>query len=330
MPLNEKKAKTIQYYPTKVPPKDIKPSDDAFHGSKKRRSAEWWYFDATFANKYSLHVGVRTFSKKNKGKVSLFLEFYKEGKLLEKATKKFPFSEFKTGSELPFVEIAGDTIVKFDEQRFKEKGEWAYDIKLELENHKVNLKFIGTTQGFKFETKAESWAVALPKASIIGDITISGKKMKVEGIGYHDHNWNYSLLTPFTYGKGWFWGKIMSETLTVSWAQVIKSGNKGEILAVFNQDNNGYISANTKNIFFEKDKFIKNHRKKMPTSFTIKIDDKELKADVKMEAKETHFDKVMVIAPYWRYHVKAEGYISIGSKKEKVNEIQIMEYLRFS
>ena len=72
----------------------------------------------------------------------------------------------------------------------------------------------------------------------------------------------------------------------------------------------------------------------MPTFFTIKIDDKvngkPIKADVKMEVKETHFDKVMIIAPYWRYHVKAEGYISIGSKKEKVNEIQMMEFLRFS
>jgi predicted secreted hydrolase len=328
------KAESFQRVPPPVPATDIIPADDAFHGSEKRKSAEWWYFDATFTNNYSLHVGVRTFSKKNKGRVTLFLEFYKEGKLVEKASKKFPFSEFKTSQNLPYVEIDNNTIVKFDEKRFKEKGVWAYDIELGLENHKVNLKFIGTTQGFKFETKAESWTVAIPKATVNGEVTISGKKINVEGIGYHDHNWNYSLLTPFTYGKGWFWGKIMSDSLTVSWAEVIKSANKGEILAVFNQDNKGYLSAKAENIFFTADKFIKNKRRKMPTFFTVKIDDevngKKIKTDVKMEVKEFHFDKVMIIAPYWRFHVRAEGYISIGSKKEKVNEIQIMEYLKFS
>lgn len=329
-----KKAESFKNYPPPVPASDIKPSDDAFHGSKKHIAAEWWYFDATFTNKYSLHIGIRTFSKKNKGMVSPFLEIYKEGKLVEKAAKRFQFSKFRTSSDLPFVKLSGKTIIEFDKQRFKEKGEWVYNINLELENHKVNLEFIGATQGFKYETKAESWTVALPKATVSGDITVNGKKMNVKGIGYHDHNWNYSLLTPLNYGKGWYWGKIMSETLTISWAEVIKSANKGEILAVFSQDDNGYISANAKNIFFKTDKFTKNHRRKMPTFFTIKIDDKvngkPIKADVKMEAKETHFGKVMIIAPYWRYHVKAEGYISIGSKKEKVNEIQIMEFLRFS
>ena len=326
-------SKKFKNYPPPVPATDIAPLDDAFHGSDKRKSAEWWYFDATFTNNYSLHVGVRTFSKKNRGNVSLFLEFYKEGRLVEKASKKFSFNEFKTSSNLPFVVIDSNTIVKFDEKRFKEKGEWLYNIDLELKNHKVNLIFIGTTQGFKFETKAESWTVALPKATVTGEITIGGKKINVEGIGYHDHNWNYSLLTPFTYGKGWFWGKIMSDTLTVSWAEVIKSANKREVLAVFNQDNNGYISAKAENIFFSAKKFIKNKRRKMPTIFTMKIDDeiigKKIKADVKMEVEETHFDKVMIIAPYWRFHVKAEGYISIGTKKEKVKEIQIMEYLKF-
>ena len=42
---------------------DILPSDDAFHGSPKRISAEWWYFDAIFSNKYSAHIGFKTFSR---------------------------------------------------------------------------------------------------------------------------------------------------------------------------------------------------------------------------------------------------------------------------
>jgi len=236
--------------------------------------------------------------------------------------------------DIHFVNFKRLLIIKFDQERFKKNGEWVYDISLKMEEHEVNLTFIGTTKGFKYETKAESWTVALPKASVSGDITINGKKMKVSGMGYHDHNWNYSILTPLTYGKGWYWGKIMSKTLTISWAEVIKSAYRGEILAVVSQDNKGYIPTNAEKIYFKPDNFIRNHRKKMPTSFTLKIDDVvngvPIKVDVKMEAEEVHFDKVLIIAPYWRYHVKAKGYISIGSLKESVNEIQIMEFLRFS
>jgi len=174
----------------------------------------------------------------------------------------------------------------------------------------------------------------LPKASVTGDITVNGKRMKVNGIGYHDHNWNYSLLTLLNYGRGWYWGKIMSKTLTVSWAEVIKSSSRAELLAVVNQDNNGFFPTDVKNIHFEPDKFAYNHRKKMPTSFTFKIDDVvnsiPIKVDVKMEAQEVHYRKLLRMVSYWRYHVKANGYISMGSHKEAVNRTQIMEYLKFS
>jgi len=328
-----KKTVSIKKRPPPVTASNITPKDDAFHGSKKRKSAEWWYFDATFTNNYSLHVGIRTFSKKNKGKVSLFLEFYKDGKLIEKSTKKFPFNNLKTSQDYPYVKILDNNILNFNKKNYKEKGEWIYNIRLELEKNKVNLKFIGTTNGFKFETKAESWTVALPKARISGDITVNGKNMNVEGIGYHDHNWNYSLLTPFTYGKGWYWGKIMSKNLSVSWAEVIKSKKTREILAVFNKDKNGFFESNVENIIFDVERFEKINNRKIPTHFKLKIDDKinnkKIKADVKMDVKEVHFDKVMFIASYWRFHVKAEGYISIDSVKEEVNKTQIMELMKF-
>jgi len=49
-----------------------------------------------------------------------------------------------------------------------------------------------------------------------------------------------------------------------------------------------------------------------------------------MDVFEIHYNKVLIIAPYWRYHVKTKGYITLGSKKELVNETQIMEFLKFS
>ena len=111
-------SKKFQNYPPPVPPTDIIPADDAFHGSKKRIAAEWWYFDANFTNNYSLHIGCRTFSKKKNGIVSPFLEFYKDGKLEVKANKRFTLRQLETSTDFPLVKLANNTIITFDKERF--------------------------------------------------------------------------------------------------------------------------------------------------------------------------------------------------------------------
>ena len=68
---------------------NIIPSDDAFHGSPKRISAEWWYFDAILNNDYSIHIGFRTISRKKIGFVMPFIEIYKNGDLKHIKKKRF-------------------------------------------------------------------------------------------------------------------------------------------------------------------------------------------------------------------------------------------------
>ncbi|MDH7517436.1 MAG: hypothetical protein QHH19_03735 [Candidatus Thermoplasmatota archaeon] len=313
--------------------KDILPADDAFHGSIKHVAAEWWYFDAIFTNNYSLHVGCRTFSKKNFGLVSPFLEIYKDGKLVADAVKRYFFRDFHTSSEFPMVKLAGDTIIGFDEQKYRDKKEWMYELSLKIDECEVHLKFIGTTKGWKYETAAESWVVALPKASVTGEIIIDGDKMEVQGTGYHDHNWNYTIWTPINYGKAWYWGRIISETFNLSWAKIMKTSSQGELLAIINQDDKGYFPVNPENIHFKSNRFIYNHRRKIPTSFTLKIDDTArgapINVDIQMDTYNIHYSRALFF-PYWRYHVKSTGFISVGSHKEVVNNTQIMEYLKFS
>ena len=59
---SDQKPCTLLDYKRTVTP--IIPSDDAFHGSLRHIGAEWWYFDALFADDLSIHVGYKTFSKK--------------------------------------------------------------------------------------------------------------------------------------------------------------------------------------------------------------------------------------------------------------------------
>jgi predicted secreted hydrolase len=311
----------------------ITPVDDAFHGSAKRFAAEWWYFDAIFNNGYSIHIGFRTLSKKKLGIVSLFLEIYKSGKIVIEKKKKFLFKNFKTSREFPLAKLFNNSIMEFDIDRYMETGDWLYNLKFNIDNCDINLTFQDTAKGFKIETNAESWTVALPKAHVKGKIVIDDKKILVDGVGYHDHNWNYTFISALTYGKAWFWGKIRSENYNIIWANVIKKSGKWDLIAVINKDQNCFYNINPANIDFKPDNYISDHHRKTPSRFSLKINDTidniNVIADIKMELIGLHFSKVLS-APYWRYHVHISGFISINKKKEKIDNIQIMEFLRIS
>ena len=311
---------------------EITPIDDAFHGSPKRMAAEWWYFDALLNDDISIHVGFKTFTKKNRGFVSPIIDIYENGKLKYTSTNKFLFRHVKISKDIPSINLFEKPILTFDQNRYEKTNEWCYNVKMKIKDISVNLDFIGLTKGWKIETPMESWTVALPKAKVTGKFGIKNKTINVEGTGYHDHNWNYSLLTMMNYGIGWYWGKIRSETITITWANIIKSSKKSEILSVVNQDGKGFFNINPATIFFKPEKFIKNHRGKTPTKFTFRIkdniDNNKIETDVIMDTEELHFYKIL-ITPYWRHHVKAKGSISIGDKTEPVKDIQIMEYIKF-
>ncbi|MGF3554573.1 MAG: hypothetical protein ACQXXF_04775, partial [Thermoplasmatota archaeon] len=51
--------------------------------------------------------------------------------------------------------------------------------------------------------------------------------------------------------------------------------------------------------------------------------------DVTMEIKNMHF-KSLIIFPYWRFHIKTNGFISMDYYEEKVNDTHIMEFFRLA
>jgi len=310
----------------------ITPKDDAFHGSPKRLAAEWWYFDASFNDDISIHIGLKTFTRKNKGFIMPLIEIYHKGKLTHIASTRYLFKNANISSEMPKVKIFDKSYIAFDKERYDETGEWCYHITFKIDELHADLLFVGCTQGWKIQTPQESWTVALPKAKVTGTLGIKERVIPVEGMGYHDHNWNYSLLTALNYGKGWYWGKIRSDTITITWANIVKSSKRSEILAVVNQDGKGFFNVHPSSISFKPQNSIKDHRRRTPTEFLFRIQDSidhiPMNTDVMMKTTELHFSKVL-FAPYWRYHVHAVGNIAIGDKTEPVSDIQIMEYLQF-
>ena len=310
-------------------PREILPKDDAFHGSTKHIAAEWWYFDAIFENNYSIHVGLKTFTIKNFGLISPMIEVYRKG-ILEVESKKWYLSKYSYMSrDKPYVRLLDKPLISFDNTN----GEWIYNIDFQLPLCSVKLEFIGMTKGWVIETPAESWAVALPKAKVKGNLILNGKTIPVEGLGYHDHNWNYTILTVMNYGIGWLWGRITSPSFTLVWAQIEKSNGNHERYAVISIDKNSFYNISSDKITINYDKFIRDHLRKTPTRIKLRIqdtvDNTPIDVDVIMEVLNLHYNAVFT-APYWRYHVNSTGTISVGSKKETVNKTQIMELLKFS
>ncbi len=319
---------------------NIVPRDDAFHGDINLIDVEWWYFDGIFDNDYSVHIGVRTYHLKNSGFIESRINIYKNGKVEVEASKRDFFSNFNISYDSPDLEINNKPIIRFDKEYYKKTGKWKYHVSLKINDNEVDLIFVGTTQGWKIETSETCWTVALPKAKVSGKIHFNGKTLDVKGVGYHDHNWGYTATTIFT-NIGWFWGRVTGNLLTITWAKTMITPERGDLLAIVNQDSNGmgdkneYYSISPTNINFIAKNFIKKYRHRIPTEFDLRIinkisdDDFPINADIHMKTFYTQHSRIFT-AHYFRYHVKAFGEITLGSKTELLdNKTQIMEFLSF-
>lgn len=331
------KSKKSHHNPSPVP---MTPKDDSFHGTKKLMNIEWWYFDAMLDNNYSLHVGIRVYNTKGVGIVQSIINIYKNGKIEVQAVKRGLLNNFEASRSLPFVKIGDKKIIDFDSEKYNKTREWSYNVSLQIDDHEVNLTFTGITNGWKIETSDNCWAVPLPKAEVTGTVTMHGKTISVKGIGYHDHNWNYSPITAMN-NFGWFWGRVFGDTLSLIWANTMETSKKNNLLAVVNQDTkysqneDKFLNVNPESIVFTPKNYVNNHRKRIPTHFNLQmkgfVSNNRIPIDINvtMKAFEIHYNRIFTIN-YWRYHVKTSGTIAVGSTTEILNDkLQIIEFLSF-
>jgi hypothetical protein len=337
------KALQIKNFPThyrflKALP--IIPKDDTFHGNINLLDIEWWYFDAVFDNGYSVHIGIRTYHIRRFGIVQSRINVYKDGEVAIEVMKTNLLRDCYILNDRPCIQIENKTVVNFDYNYYVKTGNWKYKITMTIDTHAVDLIFIGTSEGWKIETSETCWTVPLPKAVVTGTITVNSKKIPVNGVGYHDHNWNYSPVTAMN-NLGWFWGRITGNTLNITWAKTMQSAKKGDLIAIINQDNKNennkkdFYSISPKTIDFRFSDFIKNHRKWIPSEFKLFINNSisnstiSIKTDIHLKTLFVQHTKIFTIH-YWRYHVITNGTISLASKTEKLKDKpQIIEFLSF-
>ena len=316
--------------PFEFEPKDITIKDDAFHSSNYPRYTELWYFDAVFDNGYSIELNIRVLSIIKNRLILVYkrTDIYKDGKLLKHRRKRCKFKNFEASKEEPFVKLSGKEVIRGHKDN--KNGNLIYDLFFEFEDISANLQFKSCTKGWKGNNPGgDGWAVILPKAEVKGKIKVDGREIDVKGIGYHDHNWDVRYSAAKN-NHGWFWGKIYTNRYTVTWATIYKNKNIGQPLLVINENEKGYINFKPQQIKFIGDKLSIKNRKKIPQHFILEAGNNIAKLKFSMETKDLHHDTVMLRYHYWRYHLRCKGTIKFGDNVDKVDDIQIAEFLRFN
>jgi hypothetical protein len=318
-------------------PVRVTPRDGAFQGNIRFFNFEWWHFEAVFDNGYSIHVGLILYHLKNSGIARSRLDVYHMGKTEFESTKTHLFSDLHTSSEQPSLKLDNRLTITFDYERYKKNGEWSYHIHAVDNQHAIDLAFTGTTPGWKTKTSYTQWAAILPKAKVTGTITIHGQQIKVNGWGYHDHNWDLSP-TIFLKKLEWFCGTIYSDTLKLTWAKALRTLETGELLAVINRDDNHenkkgfYIIPETNVTFLWKNWMPSTHHQ-IPSEFSLKIqntitvnDHIPIHVDLQMKTIDTQHMRFFT-THYWICHVTTTGFLTLGATTERLNNsTQIIEF----
>ena len=197
------------------------PVEDARHRLRGPFAYEWWYFDAVFDNGYSA-VAIMwpmNYSKRWRRQCTIQLSIYTpHGENIKNYV--FPPRNLFRGSYTQCDASVGDSYVRGAHPR--------YEVKMRTRDAAVDLVFEAETPGWKPGTAVNyvpspryntmGWLVPLPRAKVHGTLSIRGRKVEVEGHGYHDHNWGEAPFHRLV--DNWHWGHVLCGELGVVWADI--------------------------------------------------------------------------------------------------------------
>jgi hypothetical protein len=302
-------------------PQDISLSDDALHRRKKFH-IETFYYDAVFENHYSIVSLVNVFTMGCYGLVLTGMFIYKDGKPVKSKRDKILYQHLAGSEQYPHITIHKKDIVRFIND--KDNTQRKYVISMGDTHDGFTLHFLQKTTGWKRRTGLGEWLV-LPCFEVQGTLHHNEETFLVEGRGYHDHN-IYSIFTPLKM-IGYHFGKIATDSVGITWANIMKSRGNEEHIIVINKDQK-YIQIPPEAIGYTIEKQVKDHGKFIPTKFHLLVETNNVMLNVNMELLNVHYIH-MPILNYWRYHLRNIGEITIDGISQKIDTTEISELLRF-
>ena len=305
---------------------EISLQDDAFHGRGRQPFIEWWYFDAKFENDYTVAFGVQVVEMIAFDIVTVRLTIYNQEEVVLKKIEKSSLNQFVASASVPSVAIGGQQLISgmydTDTDRF------LYNVTYQSSEGSISLQFVGCMNGWKRQQQAgDWWAVILPRADVIGTISIGSTTLQVTGTGYHDHNWHVRPHIVVNYG--WFWGTCHSSTYTITWAEICRTRMTDHPQMVITGKDGTVLNIPPETIWFSQKDNRVDHLHLIPWFFNIETMTEKVFLVVNMNVIAVDYTELLGFIGYWRYHIQCSGTIVLNGHMETVEGISIMEYLRF-
>lgn len=198
--------KPEDYQKLGILPNLILPKEDGLQTTGKFGEYEWWYFDAKLEGGYSLviifysqPVTASTLGFSPCVSFSLTGNGYEIFEEISSPTKNSFFSKDCCDIKIGNCTFKGD-LKNYSIHFENDKIFCDVDLKGLAESYRHK-----TGQIFFNEKKYFAWLPSIPEGKVNANITINGKKLTLQGSGYHDHNWGNTGM--FWLMHHWYWGR---------------------------------------------------------------------------------------------------------------------------
>ena len=193
-------------------------------------SYEWWYFDAHLDDGSSLVI---VFYTKNPLSPDRPLEPFVAVHLDRPGIAPLAFeihhpaALFFASSENCDVRL-GDNFIRGDLQR--------YQIHVEHEDAVIDVTLTGVVPSWRPETghllfgphneHFFAWLPAVPSGTTSVTLSTRGRREKLEGVGYHDHNWGDVAMNRVI--NHWYWGRAQAGPFSIIASYITAEHNFGD------------------------------------------------------------------------------------------------------
>ncbi|WP_437309504.1 hypothetical protein [Sorangium sp. So ce388] len=228
-------SEPIHYRRLNLDPGRIQPWEDGLRTDPGARSFEWWYHDCRLDDGTRVTIELHTKppvvspSAPLTPFVSLVM-LRPDGSLLVKNAVVSPdaFSASRDGCDVRI----GEHWCRGDLRR--------QEVHVELEGTVIDLEMISELAPWRpatghmllgeDESRYIAWLPVMPRARVTAEITAGGRRERLGGVGYHDHNWGN--VAPASAIDHWYWGHAHIGEYTVVTLRAVSHAKYGKAVLV--------------------------------------------------------------------------------------------------
>ena len=195
----------------------VAPWEDGRRSTPKSDEYEWWYVDAVLDDGSIVVIWFGDNWLAGTHKRAVHITYTVDGKSREESYQTKDPGTFKRGRT--DVRIGNNRFVGDlnNYQIVVDEGDTG-GIGCELNIRRRSPAYRPGTGYMGNQDQYFAWLVAVPEGEVEGTLVVDGKRQKVHGSAYHDHNWGN--VPPWDLMRNWWWGRAAAEGRTVIMADL--------------------------------------------------------------------------------------------------------------